>query len=195
MVSTSDCLYDKATLNNPDYGFNTTAFQQYAVLKDSDIESMYRGGINSANYDLSIPISMLSLSQLENFLGNFIELPGFDTKSSNGIIQLMYNELYLNNPILGVVKNTYGSSTILITAIDKSIDEQGTYFIHFYDPMNPTEDCIGKLNIFVGVNGNSIGYGYDFEYMYDKLKYSDLAIVNNLIVYNSEVRYQEKFNG
>lgn len=195
MVSTSECLYDRAILNNPDYGFDGSAYQQYAILKDSDIENMMQNGINYADSDLSVPISMLSISQLDNFLNNFIELSGFEAKNSTDVIQLMYNELYQNNPILGIVKNTYGSSTILITAIDKSIDEQGTYFIHFYDPMNQTEDCIGKLNIFVGVNNNSIGFGYNFEYMYDGLKYTDLAIVKNITIYNSEVRYQEKFNG
>ena len=132
--------------------------------------------------------------QLNTLDSGLLDLTYFNKNSpSDTAITSMIDRVSSGEPIIGFIENGFGSTSIMITRIDRDVYNANKYYIHFYNPNNPTVDNIATLEYFRGISDtNAIGYGYRFEY-FDSVEYTDLSLIGAIEFESEEDYYIESY--
>ena len=163
-------------------------------LYKSNIDEIYKNGINSGSSYLVNTIHNLTMVQLNTIDNSLIDLTYFnrDNPNDKAIVQLI-DKIKSGEPVMAFIENSFGSTSILINRIDRDVGNVNKFYIHFYDPNNPTEDNIATLTYFRGISDtNNIGFGYDFDYTRD-IEYTNLAVMGSIEFESEEDYYIESY--
>lgn len=164
-------------------------------ITDTDISKIYEEGLYSTSINTDGLVDMLSLSQLNSFDENLVNLQLFEDNScSSFAITEIYKRMTDGSTLLANIKCGYGNETILITGISQDSLDLNKFYIHFYNPMESDKECIGILTANRGLYDDiKIGYYYDFYYEDSIGIFNEISLVNKIVIYNGDIRYSEMF--
>ena len=209
----ADFVNEKEYLPYEDYGSilpgcNIKDYNVPSNITSMDVKALIENGLNNTNLQISevgkkSAIYILTLQQLNNTNQVY---KSFDSIPQNGspsyIVEYISEKMAETGPVLANISNSYGDSTVLITKVTRAKDKvislnedempKIVYYIHMYDPLNPSGEQIAKLEVSLGNIGLNIGYHYEFEYKGSLIEYSDMSIIDSVTVAeNKEISYSE----